>query len=141
MARLPRIVNSNQSMHIMHCGNNQLDIFESDDEMVRIKAGIAHALTKSGCQLHIYLIMTHHLHLLITPKDKTQLAVFMQVMANRYVRYFNAKHDRTGTIWAGWFKSFLGVLFYKYIEMNPVKANMVVDIAEYKWSSNHHNAH
>lgn len=70
----------------------------------------------------------------------------MQSMANRYVRYFNAKHHRTSTIWEGRFKSCLvdsdQYLFtlYKYIEMNPVKANMVKDIANYEWSSYWHNA-
>ena len=146
MARLPRIVIPNQPLHVMHRGNNRQDIFESDEDMVRIKEDIAHALAKSGCQLHAYVIMTNHLHLLITPKDKSQLAVFMQAMANRYVRYFNAKHGRTGTIWEGRFKSCLVdseyYLFalYKYIEMNPIKANMAAELADYKWSSYHHNA-
>lgn len=70
----------------------------------------------------------------------------MQSMANRYVRYFNAKYQRTGTLWEGRFKSCLvdsdQYLFtlYKYIEMNPVKAGMVKDIADYEWSSYRHNA-
>jgi putative transposase len=90
--------------------------------------------------------MTNHLHLLVTPKDKEQLTVFMQSMANRYVRYFNAKNKRTGTIWEGRFKSCLvdseHYLFalYKYIEMNPIKAGMVKELADYKWSSYGHNA-
>jgi len=146
MARLPRIVIPNQPMHVMHRGNNKQDIFETDEDMVRIKEDITHALSKSGCQLHAYVIMTNHLHLLITPKDKAQLAVFMQSMANRYVRYFNVTRQRTGTIWEGRYKSCLvdseHYLFslYKYIEMNPIKANMVAGIADYKWSSYPHNA-
>jgi len=130
----------------MHRGNNKQDIFESIEDMARIKNDIAHALSKSGCQLHAYVITTNHLHFLVTPQDKKQLAVFMQSMANRYVRYFNATRKRTGTMWEGRYKSCLvdseHYLFslYKYIEMNPIKANMVSDIAEYKWSSYHHNA-
>ncbi len=146
MARLPRIVIPNQPLHIMHRGNNKQDIFESDEDMMRIKEDIAHALLKSDCQLHAYVIMSNHLHLLISPKDKQQLATFMQAMANRYVRYFNATRQQTGTIWEGRFKSCLvdseHYLFtlHKYIEMNPVKANMVKQVADYKWSSYHHNA-
>ena len=70
----------------------------------------------------------------------------MRSLANRYVRYFNAGRKQTGTIWEGRFKSYLvdsdSYLFalYKYIEMNPVKANMVADAADYKWSSYPHNA-
>ena len=146
MARLPRIVIPNQPLHIMHRGNNHQDIFESEEDMARIIEDITHALSKTDCYLHAYVIMTNHLHLLITPKDKVQLSKFMQTMANRYVRYFNAARNRTGTIWEGRFKSSLvdseHYLFtlYKYIEMNPVKAGMVERIADYPWSSYHHNA-
>lgn len=146
MARLPRIVIPKQPLHIMHRGNNRQDIFESEDDMLRIKEDIAISLAKADCQLHAYVIMSNHLHLLITPKDKPQLASFMQSLANRYVRYFNAGRKQTGTIWEGRFKSCLvdsdSYLFalYKYIEMNPVKANMVTDVADYKWSSYQYNA-
>ncbi len=70
----------------------------------------------------------------------------MQIMANRYVRLFNATRKRTGTLWEGRFKSCLidseNYLFslYRYIEMNPVKANRVKKIADYPWSSFRHNA-
>jgi putative transposase len=146
MARLPRLVIPNQPLHIMHRGNNRQGIFESEEDIVRIKEDICYALEKSGCQLHTYVIMTNHLHLLLTPESKEQLAVFMQAMANKYVRYFNAKHRRTGTIWEGRYKSCLvdseQYLFtlYKYIEMNPIKANMVESLIDYPWSSYAHHA-
>ncbi len=93
MARLSRIVVPNHPVHIMHRGNNRQDIFESEDDMTRIKEDIAHALSKADCHLHAYVIMTNHLHLLVTPADKAQLSKFMQTMTNRYVRYFNATHN------------------------------------------------
>ena len=146
MARLPRIVVPNQPLHIMHRGNNRQDIFVSEEDLIRMKDDIEHSLLKSGCSLHAYVIMTNHLHLLVTPEDKEQLSVFMQSLANRYVRYFNAKNSRTGTIWEGRFKSCLvdseHYLFalYKYIELNPIKAGMVQTLSDYKWSSYGHNA-
>jgi len=85
----------------MHRGNNRQDIFETEDDMIRIKNDIESALEKTKCSLHAYVIMTNHLHLLITPQDKDQLSKFMQTMANRYVRYFNALHNRTGSILGG----------------------------------------
>ena len=90
--------------------------------------------------------MSNHIHLLVTPTDKSDLATFMQSMANRYVRYYNAEYHQTGTIWEGRYKSCLvdsdNYLFtlYKYIEMNPVKAKMVSHVADYRWSSYRHNA-
>lgn len=146
MARLSRIVIPNQPLHIMHRGNNRQALFKSDEDMMRIKEDIALSLLKSQCSLHAYVIMSNHIHLLITPENKAQLAIFMQSLANRYVRYFNAIHQRTGTIWEGRFKSCLvdseQYLFtlHKYIEMNPVKAGMVGNVADYQWSSYRHNA-
>lgn len=146
MARLPRIVLPNQPLHIMHRGNNRQDIFKSEKDMLRIKDDIKKSLLKSKFKSHAYVIMINHLHLLITPRDQEQLTIFMQSTANRYVRYFNAKHQRTGTIWEGRFKSCLvdseNHLFalYKYIEMNPIKVGMVKNIEKYKWSSYLHNA-
>ena len=107
MARLPRLVLPSQPLHIMHRGNNRQNIFENEEDMTRILSDIAESLHKADCHLHAYVIMTNHLHLLLTPKDKHELAVFMQSMTNRYVRYFNAGRKRTGTIWEGRFKSFL----------------------------------
>jgi len=146
MARLPRLVIPNQPLHIMHRGNNRQDIFETEDDMYRIKNDIECALDKTKCILHAYVIMTNHLHLLVTPQDKDQLSQFMQIMANRYVRYFNALHDRTGSIWEGRYKSSVIdseaylLTLYRYIEQNPVSANMVKQASEYRWSSYGHNA-
>lgn len=146
MARLPRLVVPNHPLHIMHRGNNRQAIFETDDDLMRIKEDLTVSLAKSHCQLHAYVIMTNHLHLLVTPTDKEQLSVFMQSLTNRYARYFNTTRKRTGTIWEGRFKSCLvdseAYLFtlYKYIEMNPIKASLVDDIADYRWSSYPHNA-
>ncbi|MBV1914615.1 MAG: transposase, partial [Pseudomonadales bacterium] len=136
----------NQPLHIIHRGNNRQDIFESEQDMIRIKEDIKLALSKTSCRLHAYVIMSNHLHLLVTPIDRESLAFFMQCLSNRYVRYYNAKHGRTGTLWEGRYKSsvidsthYLFTL-YKYIEMNPVKAGMVKSPANYPWSSYSRNA-
>ncbi len=146
MARLPRIVIPNQPLHIMHRGNNRQNIFEDEEDMFRLKEYLDLSLSNSNCYLHAYVIMTNHVHLLITPEDQTQLKILMQSVANRYVRYFNSKNKRTGTIWEGRYKSCLIdsdnylLVLYKYIELNPVKAGMIKNIANYKWSSYQHNA-
>jgi len=122
------------------------DIFENEADFTRLKEDITHSLLKTKCKLHAYVVMTNHFHLLLTPKDKNDLKVFMQSLSNRYVRYFNATRQRTGTIWEGRYKSCLvdsdNYLFtlYKYIEMNPIKANIVTKLEDYPWSSYHHNA-
>ena len=130
----------------MHRGNNRQDIFKSEEDMHRIISDLMVSLEKTTCALHAYVIMSNHLHLLVTPKDKADLSKFMQSVANRYGRYFNAKYNRTGTIWEGRFKSCLvdsdKYLFtlYRYIEMNPIRSGMVASLDEYRWSSYRYNA-
>ena len=68
MARLPRLVLPSQPLHIMHRGNNRQNIFENEEDMTRILSDIAESLHKADCHLHAYVIMTNHLHLLLTPK-------------------------------------------------------------------------
>ena len=146
MARLPRIVVPGEPLHIIYRGNNRQDIFYTEEDMAHIKHHIAISLHKAYCPLHAYVFMTDHIHLLVTPKNRTELATFMQSVANRYVRYFNAKYHRTGTIWEGRFKSCLvdseRYLFtlYRYIEMNPVRAGIVPSTTDYPWSSYHYHA-
>jgi putative transposase len=65
----------------------------------------------------------------------------MQSLGRQYVRYFNHSYKRSGTLWEGRYKSCLVqeedylMRLYRYIELNPVRAGMVKDPAEYKWSS------
>ena len=69
MARLPRLVLPDQPLHIMHRGNNRQNIFENEEDMTRILSDIAESLHKADCKLHAYVIMTNHLHILLSPKD------------------------------------------------------------------------
>ncbi len=95
MARLPRIVVPGQPLHIMHRGNNRQNIFESDENMYRVRDDIAVSLKKVDCSMHAYVIMTNHLHFLLTPNNEKALASFMQSVANRYAitlyRYMNIR--------------------------------------------------
>ena len=127
-------------------GNNRQNIFESDEDMIRIREDVSVSLKKAECTLHAYVIITNHLHFLLTPNTEKALASFMQSVANRYVRYFNADRNRTGSIWEGRFKSCqvesesYAMTLYRYIERNPVRAEMVESIADYRWSSYYANA-
>ncbi len=94
-------------MHIMHRGNNRQDIFEQDGDYVRIKEDIQYALKQHGCELHAYVLMTNHFHLLLTPAEPRSLAGFMQSLGRRYVGYYNHEYKHSGTLWEGRFKSSL----------------------------------
>jgi putative transposase len=89
--------------------------------------------------------MTNHVHLLVTPENIDSIGKTMQSTGCRYVHYFNAAYQRTGTLWEGRYKSLLidseTYLFtcQRYIEMNPVRAGMVKHPGCYPWSSYRHN--
>jgi putative transposase len=99
-----------------------------------------------GCALHAYVLMTNHAHLLLSPEGEDSVSTMMQRLGQRYVQYFNRRHGRTGTLWEGRFRSSLVqderyfLICHRYIELNPVRAQMVDRPADYRWSSYRANA-
>lgn len=98
------------------------------------------------CQVHAYVLMTNHVHLLITPTYSGGLGVLMRRLGQCYVQYINRTYHRSGTLWEGRFKSCITqedryvLACYRYIELNPIRAGMVKHPAEYRWSSYRVNA-
>jgi putative transposase len=96
---------------------------------------------KHGCAVHAYCLMTNHVHLLLTPTDTASCTELMRDLGQRYVPYFNSRHDRTGTLWEGRFRSCIVesaryvLACHRYIELNPVRAAMVKHPGAYPWSS------
>ena len=96
--------------------------------------------------VHSYVLMTNHVHLLLTPSTDDGVSRLIQTLSSYYVRYINQTYDRTGTLWEGRYKSCLVdsedyfLLVSRYIELNPVRARMVKHPSEYPWSSFHANA-
>jgi len=146
MARLPRIVIPGEPLHIMHRGNNRQDIFQREEDYFRFLGDLKASLKQYDCDLHAYVLMTNHFHFLLTPHTGEALSGLMQSIGRRYVRYMNKEYSRSGTLWEGRFKSSLIdskrylMTCYRYIEENPIRAGMVQSVADYRWSSYHHNA-
>ncbi|WP_299083522.1 transposase [uncultured Paraglaciecola sp.] len=146
MARLPRLNLANIPQHIILRGNNrQICFFDEQDYKVYL-AKLKEFSEKLLVAIHAYVLMTNHVHLLATPSDKTGVSRLIQRLGAYYVRYINKKYDRCGTLWQGRYKSTLVdnegyfLTVSRYIEMNPVRANMVEHPAAYSWSSFHRNA-
>ena len=91
--------------------------------------------------VHAWVLMSNHVHLLCTPYEENAISKMMQSMGRMYVRYYNYTYQRSGTLWEGRFKSCLVeseqylLELYRYIELNPVRAGMVEEPSEYSWSS------
>jgi putative transposase len=141
MPRRARLTLAGLPLHIMQRGNNHGTCFWSLPER-RLYLGLLDELgPKYECALHAYVLMTNHVHLLVTPAEADGAAKLMKHVAQRYTQYVNRKRGRSGTLWDGRFKSSLvdaqRYLFccHRYIELNPVRARMVAHPSEYLWSS------
>jgi len=145
MARLLRICPPGVPQHIIQRGNNRQVCFATEEDF----AAYAHWLTASsreyGVAIHAWVFMTNHVHILATPPEHGSISRMMQKLGRHYVRYFNKTYRRSGTLWEGRFKSCVVdaenylLVCQRYIELNPVRAGMVRDPAEYRWSSYHSN--
>ncbi len=146
MARLPRICPPSIPQHVIQRGNNRSICFTGDQDFSAYANWLLEYSREYNVAVHAWVFMTNHVHLLVTPANSSGLSSMMQALGRRYVRYFNYQYRRTGTLWEGRFKSSLVqsetylLQCYRYIELNPVRANMVDDPSAYTWSSYHCNA-
>jgi len=141
MARLSRYVLPGVPQHVIQRGNNREPIFAHQEDYSFYLEKLSDALEKHSCQLHAYVLMTNHVHLLITPEKENGIGKVMQSLGRTYVQYFNYVYSRTGTLWEGRYKSTVInsdqylLTCMRYIELNPIRANMVDHPAEYPYSS------
>jgi putative transposase len=146
MARLPRLDLPGIPQHVIQRGNDRQPCFAADDDFLHYRQELGEAARRFGCALHAYVLMTNHVHLLVTPPEVGAVSRMMQALGRRYVACFNARYRRTGTLWEGRFKAGLVdseryvLTCYRYIELNPVRAGMVASPERYRWSSFPHNA-
>ena len=146
MARLPRVSPVGVPVHLIQRGNNRQCCFVAPEDFSAYLGWIKEYSIKYEVDIHAWVLMTNHVHLLCTPRQAGAVSLMMQSVGRRYVQYFNYKYQRSGTLWEGRYKSCLVqveqylIEVYRYIEMNPVRARMVNDPNEYAWSSYQVNA-
>lgn len=146
MPRKPRFIIPGQPLHIILRGNNREPIFYAEADYQYYLDRLKESSRKHSCAIHAYVLMTNHVHLLITPESVESPGRFMQMIGRYYVQYFNTTYKRSGTLFEGRYRSSLIdsdaylLLCQRYIELNPVSANMVSHPADYPWSSYAANA-
>ncbi len=141
MPRRPRLDQPGLPQHVIQRGNNRSACFFADDDYYCYLHWLRKAAADHNVAVHAYVLMTNHVHILATPAKPGALATMMQSLGRRYVRYVNATYKRSGTLWEGRYKA--GAVdaedyllrVYRYIELNPVRASLVVYPREYQWSS------
>lgn len=147
MPRKPRINIPGMPQHVIQRGNNREPCFFSITDCQYYLDTLGEALQLHGCLLHGYVLMTNHVHLLVTPTVSFGISRLMQTTGRKYVQYINRTWRRSGTLWEGRYKASLIdsdawlLTCMRYIELNPVRAGMVSHPGEYRWSSYAANAH
>lgn len=145
MPRRARIAIPGIPWHIIQRGNNRSPCFYAHEDYRRYLETLREQAAKYDCAIHAYVLMTNHVHLLLTPAKPQSAALLMKHLGQRYVQYINRSYRRSGTLWEGRFRSCLTqseeyvLTCYRYIELNPVRAQMVGHPREYPWSSYHAN--
>ena len=147
MARLGRFFLEGQPLHVIQRGVDKQAVFFSSEDQIRYRDWLVEAADKWRARIHAWVLMTNHVHLLVTPETALSLPRTMQTLGRRYVRYVNNNYRRTGTMWEGRYRAapvdseayFLTCC--RYIELNPVRARMVAHPSDYRWSSYLAHAH
>ena len=146
MARLPRLSVAGYPHHIIQRGNNRQAIFLAPEDRAFLLELLHESARSCGVAVHAYVLMDNHIHLLATPDGPDGVSRMMQALGRRYVRYFNDRYGRTGTLWEGRYKSTLIeperylLACMAYIDLNPVRVGLVVQARDYAWSSHGHYA-
>jgi len=141
MARRPRQCPAGFPVHVVQRGNNRQVCFASDADLKAYSNWLHEAADQFAIDIHAWVFMANHVHLLMTPHSADSISRCMQYLGRYYVRFFNKRYRRTGTLFEGRFRSSIVqnehylLACQRYIELNPVRAGMVTDPADYSWSS------
>jgi putative transposase len=141
MPRRPRVHLPGVPLHIVQRGHNREPCFFAEEDYFSYLHWLGEALTSTRSALHAYVLMTNHVHLLVTVREAEAVPTLIISLGRRYVQYINRSHRRTGTLWDSRYKSSLihaetyFLACQRYIELNPVRAAIVADPAHYRWSS------
>lgn len=146
MARRARLSVAGVPWHIIQRGNNRSACFYAEEDYLLYLEHLKELSDKFGCVVHAYVLMTNHVHILLTPEKEDSVKLLMKNLGQRYVQHINRTYRRSGTLWEGRYRSCLAqsedyvLACYRYIELNPVRADMVNHPRDYKWSSYKVNA-
>ena len=146
MSRHPRLVVPGVALHVRQRGNDRQNCFRHDNDRLVYLSMLRDLSRARRCAIHAYCLMTNHVHLLLTPADEVGCSLMMRDLSRCYAAYFNRRYEKSGALWERPFRSCLVdsaeyvITCYRYIERNPVRAQMVAKPADYPWSSYAGNA-
>ena len=121
-------------------GNRRQQVFFSDDDYIAYRTLLAEGCKAAGVAVWAYCLMPDHVHLILTPSDEDGLRAALGETHRRYTRHVNFRENWRGYLWQGRFASFPMDEAYtltcaRYVELNPVRADMVRRARDWRWSS------
>ena len=141
MPRVARVIVPDMSLHIVQRGHDRAPCFFDETDYTAYLVALGTYAARFSCAVHAFCLMTNHVHLLITPRDRVGCSLLMKHLAQRHAKRINARRQRTGSLWESRFHSGLvtsdeyAIACYRYIELNPLRACMVAHPSKYGWSS------
>jgi putative transposase len=141
MPSRPRYCPAGYPVHVIQRGNDRQLCFAEESDLAAYASWLQEYADQYNVQVHGWVFMTNHVHLLLTPQTDAGISKLMQTLGRLYVRYFNHRYQRSGTLFEGRYRSSLVqqeeylLACQRYIELNPVRAGLVHDPGDYRWSS------
>lgn len=141
MVRLARQISESGLYHIVFRGVNKQSIFEEESDYVKMEDILYELKSEMKFEIYVYCFMSNHVHILLKEEKMGDISHIMKRLLTKYARWYNIKYKRSGALIANRYKSqpvevdeyFLNVV--RYIHQNPIKAGMVEQIGDYRWSS------
>lgn len=143
MARLPRLAIAGHLHHVLQRGAHGQSICSATEDYEELLNAIHLAARKHQVAVHGYVLLQDHFHLLLAPANEQGLALMMQSLGRTYVRYFNRKYARKGTLWEGRFKSAVlqprhALAALTFMDLHPQRAGIGLPPSDYPWTSYSH---
>ena len=146
MARQPRLALPGYPHHVIQRGNNRQPIVLDETDRRMLYSLWLEESQRHKVAVNAYVLLDNHFHMLLTPPSDEAMSLMMQSVGRSYVRYFNKRHNRSGTLWEGRYKSSLIdseaylLTCMAYIDLNPVRAGVAESAEDFNWSSYKHLA-
>ena len=140
MPRPQRLQDAGFLHHVVSVGNDRQVIFKSPQDFLTYFDLLDKARKQYPIKIYNFCLMDNHIHLLVEPLEDGSLSRAMEYVAKGYAKYFNKTYHHEGHVFQGRFKSFLvqSERYYfacsRYIDLNPLKSQIVSDPKEYQWT-------
>ena len=145
MARPARLSVGGELHCVLQSGHNRQAVFVDDVDRIAYLGMLRDAARQYGVAVHAHALLDNEVHLLLTPADALSIGRLMQSLGRRYVAAVNRRHGRSGTLWAGRFRSALidgdalGIEAIVHVETRPLDAGLAASASDWAWSSAGHH--